>query len=119
MADDIETEAKRQSAAYARTIGWLRHTQPHLSDEEMDARGLAANDEAVFGHDANRDRNGEFIQQGIGSPGHETQIILQAYFAGKAESVGRLRCGICGSEIPNTPSGSASRSQRERRKERK
>jgi hypothetical protein len=38
----------------------------------MDARGLAANDEAVFGHDAKRDRNGEFIQQGIGSPGHET-----------------------------------------------
>jgi hypothetical protein len=70
MADDLE--ARRQCAAYARHIAWLRHTQPDMTDEDMDAQALAKVDEAVFGFDAKGDRNGNFIQQGVGSPGHET-----------------------------------------------
>ena len=70
MANDIE--AQRQTAAYARTIAWLRHTRPDMPDEEMDAAGLKAVDEAVYGHDAKRDRKGNFVPQGTGAPGHET-----------------------------------------------
>jgi hypothetical protein len=70
MADDREYQ--RQCAAYARTVAWLRHTQPNLSDEEMDAQGLAAVDASVYGADAKKDRHGNFIPQGLGSPGHET-----------------------------------------------
>jgi hypothetical protein len=43
-----------------------------LTAEQMDEQALAKVDESVFGHDAKKDRNGNFIQQGIGSPGHET-----------------------------------------------
>jgi hypothetical protein len=70
MADDLE--AKRQTAAYSRTVAWLRHSRPDMSDAEMDAAGLAANDAAVYGHDAKKDRNGNWLEQGIGSRGHET-----------------------------------------------
>jgi hypothetical protein len=70
MADD--ENALRETAIYARTVAWLRSTQPGLTDAEMDAQGLAAVPLAVFGHDAKKDRNGNFIQQGIGSAGHET-----------------------------------------------
>jgi hypothetical protein len=77
MAED-DREYQRQCAAYARTVAWLRHTQPHLSDEEMDAQGLAAVDAAVYGADAKRDRNGNFIEQGVGSKGHETGNHLAA-----------------------------------------
>ena len=70
MANDLE--AQRQTAAYARHIAWLRHTQPNLDDATMDAEALKKVDEAVYGFDAKRDRHGNFIQQGIGSHGHET-----------------------------------------------
>ncbi len=70
MADDIE--AKRQTAAYSRTIAFLSTTQPGLSDEAMDAQALAAVDASVYGVDAKRDSKGNFIPQGIGSPGHES-----------------------------------------------
>jgi hypothetical protein len=70
MADDREYQ--RQCAAYARTVAWLRHTQPNLSDEEMDAQGLAAVDASVYGADAKKDRHGNFIPQGIGAPGNES-----------------------------------------------
>jgi hypothetical protein len=64
MADDLET--KRQTAQYARHIAWLRTAAPNLSDEEMDQQALQKVDEAVFGHDAKKDRAGNFIQQGLG-----------------------------------------------------
>jgi hypothetical protein len=67
MADDLE--AKRNCAAYARHIAWLRHTQPNLSDEQMEAEALRKVDEAVYGHDAKKDRAGNFVQQGVGSRG--------------------------------------------------
>jgi hypothetical protein len=70
MTNDIE--AKRQTAAYADTLNKIRHFEPGVSDEEADRRGLRAVDEAVFGHDAKKDRSGAFIQQGVGSPGHES-----------------------------------------------
>jgi hypothetical protein len=70
MADDIE--AKRQTAAYNRHIAWLRHTADHLSDEAMDEQALAKVDESVFGFDAKKNRSGNLIQQGLGSPGHES-----------------------------------------------
>lgn len=40
----------------------------------------------VFGHDAKRDRKGEFIEQGIGSVGHETANHFAALL--KAEQMG-------------------------------
>jgi hypothetical protein len=45
---------------------------PHLSAEQIHAMATEANDRNVYGVDAKRDRNGKWIQQGIGSPGHET-----------------------------------------------
>jgi hypothetical protein len=73
MVEVTENEARqRQTAAYARHIAWLRHTQPELPDEEMDRQALQKVDESVYGVDAKRDRHGNFILQGIGSPGHET-----------------------------------------------
>lgn len=71
MADN-NIEAQRQTAAYARTVAWLRHSQPNLSDEEMDAQGLAAVDAAVYGADAKKDAKGRWIEQGVGSAGHES-----------------------------------------------
>jgi hypothetical protein len=72
MADDFELEAKRNCAAYADTRNRLRHTRTDLSEEQIDAIALAAVETAVFGFDAKKNSKGEFIQQGIGSPGHET-----------------------------------------------
>lgn len=40
----------------------------------------------VFGHDAVKDRNGRYIEQGIGSKGHETANHFQALK--KAEAMG-------------------------------
>jgi hypothetical protein len=78
MADDINTEAQRQTATYARTIAWLRHTQPDLSDEAMDAQALEAVEIAVYGADAKKDAKGNRVQQGIGSRGRESHNHLQA-----------------------------------------
>lgn len=69
---DDEVAAKRQTAAYMAKVDQLRRSNPDLSADEIDAQGLAANDEAVYGHDAKRDRHGRFIPQGIGSAGHES-----------------------------------------------
>jgi hypothetical protein len=69
MADDREYQ--RQTAAYAHTVNWLRHSTD-LSEAELDARGLAAVNESIYGADAKKDRHGNYIHQGIGSPGHET-----------------------------------------------
>jgi hypothetical protein len=69
MADEAQ---KRETAVYNRTVAWLRHTQPDLSDEEMDEQGLAAVETAVWGHDAKKDRHGNYIQQGSGAPGNES-----------------------------------------------
>jgi hypothetical protein len=67
-----DTETKRETAAYISTRNKLRHTRTDLSDEQIDAIALEAVEDAVFGHDAPKDRHGNRIQQGIGSPGHET-----------------------------------------------
>lgn len=67
-----EIEIKRQTAAYADTLNRLRATREDLSDAEIEQLALAAVDAAVFGFDAKKDRNGNFIQQGMGSKGHET-----------------------------------------------
>lgn len=67
-----ELAAKRQSAAYLAKIAMLRRGDPDMSDEDMDKLALQANDEAVYGFDAKKDRKGNYIPQGIGSPGHET-----------------------------------------------
>jgi hypothetical protein len=72
MVEVTENKAKqRETAAYARHVAWLRHTQPNLSDEEMDVQALQKVDESVYGVGAKKDRNGNFIPQGIGSPGNE------------------------------------------------
>jgi hypothetical protein len=71
MPDDPEIHAKRKTAVYADTINRLR-IGSDLSDAEMDRLGIEANEHAVWGHDAKKDRNGNYIQQGLGSPGHES-----------------------------------------------
>ena len=38
----------------------------------------AAHYAAVYGHDAKKDRDGNYIQQGVGSPGHENFNHFQA-----------------------------------------
>jgi hypothetical protein len=38
----------------------------------------------VFGQDAKRDRNGKFLEQGIGAPGHETANHFAALKANEA-----------------------------------
>lgn len=58
------------SAAYAFNRDRVLHAEG--SPEAAHEAGLKAHEAAVFGADAKRDRNGNFIQQGIGSPGHET-----------------------------------------------
>jgi len=42
------------------------------TEEAAHEAGMRAHEASVFGADAKRDRNGKFIQQGIGSPGHKT-----------------------------------------------
>jgi hypothetical protein len=69
MPDDLE--AKRQTAAYADTTNRLRHTT-ELPDGEIDRLALAAVETSVFGHDAKKDRKGNYLQQGVGAPGFET-----------------------------------------------
>jgi hypothetical protein len=69
MADEAQ---KRETAVYNDTRNRLRHGRADLSDEQIDAIALEAVETAVFGHDAAKDRHGNRIQQGIGSPGHET-----------------------------------------------
>jgi hypothetical protein len=70
MPDDLE--AKRQTATYARTVAWLRHTAPETPDDEMDRIALQKVDEGVFGVGAKRNAKGELQQMGIGSPGNES-----------------------------------------------
>jgi len=72
MTSTNDENLKIQTAVYNDTVSRLRQTQPDLSDSEMHERGLAAVESSVWGHDAKRDRKGNFIQQGIGSPGHES-----------------------------------------------
>lgn len=69
MSNDLE--AKRNTAVFADTTNRLRHTTD-LPDSEIERIALEAVDHAVHGFDAKKDRNGNFIPQGIGSPGHET-----------------------------------------------
>jgi hypothetical protein len=64
-----EEELKRQSAVYNDTRNRSRHSRTDLSDEQIDAIALQAVEAAVFGHDAKKDRNGNFVQQGIGHKG--------------------------------------------------
>jgi hypothetical protein len=71
MADDPEIHAKRNTAAYADAVNKAR-IAADVSDAELDRLGLEANEAAVWGHDRRRDSKGNWIQQGIGSPGHET-----------------------------------------------
>jgi hypothetical protein len=71
MAEDPEIHAKRNTAAYADAVNKAR-IGADVSDAELDRLGLEANEAAVWGHDARRDSKGNRIQQGVGSPGHET-----------------------------------------------
>lgn len=43
-----------------------------LDDATLTAIATEAEARAVYGHDAKKDRNGNWIPQGIGAPGHET-----------------------------------------------
>jgi hypothetical protein len=69
---DEELAAKRQSAAYTDKIDKLRRSDESMSDAEMDKVALRAVDLAVYGFDAKQDRHGNWLDQGIGSKGHET-----------------------------------------------
>jgi hypothetical protein len=71
MADDPEIHAKRESAAYRDAVNKAR-IAADVSDADLDRLGLAANETAVWGFDYKTDRQGRPIQQGVGSPGHET-----------------------------------------------
>jgi hypothetical protein len=71
MAEDPELAAKRSSAAYSDAVNKAR-IGADVSDAELDRLGLEANEAAVWGFDAKRDRNGAYIQQGVGAPFHET-----------------------------------------------
>jgi hypothetical protein len=46
--------------------------------EQAHAAGVAAHHAAVYGHDAKKDRAGNYIPQGIGSPGRENGNHLAA-----------------------------------------
>jgi hypothetical protein len=72
MADATETETKRHTAQYSVTSNLLHRTRPDLSAEEIDQLSIESVDKAVFGHDAKKDRKGNYMEQGIGSPGNET-----------------------------------------------
>ncbi len=67
-----ELAAKKQSAAFTTTIDRLRRSDPDLPDKEAEKIALDALDAHVFGHDAKKDRKGNYLQQGIGAPGYET-----------------------------------------------
>ena len=67
-----EFDQRRETATYADKINRLRHTTEGMSNEEMDKIALLAVDHAVYGFDARQDRHGNWIEQGIGSKGHET-----------------------------------------------
>jgi hypothetical protein len=70
MSEDHELPAKRATAVYADAVNRMR-IGSDLSEAEMDRQALAAVEASVWGHDAKK-VNGKFVQQGIGSPGHET-----------------------------------------------
>jgi len=69
---DPEAPAKRQSAAYIMESNKLFRSNPEITEAEVDRLALIAADQAVFGHDAKKDKKGNYIPQGIGSPGRET-----------------------------------------------
>jgi hypothetical protein len=68
MSDD---DVKRQSAVYADTTNRLRNTT-ELDDAAIDKIALTKVDESVYGFDAKRGRDGNYVQQGHGAPGHES-----------------------------------------------
>lgn len=71
MAD--ENDPRRHTGTFADTINGLRHTRPDMSEAEIDAQGLAAVDDSVYGVGFKRDlKSGAPIPNGVGSPGHET-----------------------------------------------
>lgn len=67
-----EVAAKRNTAAYRQSVDLLGRTREDLNEREIDELSLEAVDRAVYGFDAKKDRRGNFIPQGIGSPGHES-----------------------------------------------
>jgi hypothetical protein len=87
MTSTNDENLQIQTAVYNDTVSRLRQTQPELSDAQMHERGLAAVESSVWGHGAKKDRKGNFIQQGIGSPGHETANHFQAIlrYSGRQE----------------------------------
>jgi hypothetical protein len=54
------------------------HKRKPMSDEEIQAECQLAEDRNVYGHNAKKDANGRWIQQGIGSRGRETGNHLAA-----------------------------------------
>lgn len=86
---DPKFQADGPSAAYA----FERNRLTHLgaSPEAAHEAGLRAQNASVWGSDAQKDRNGKFIPQGIGAPGHETGNHFAALK--KAEQMGLERPG--------------------------
>jgi hypothetical protein len=52
--------------------------KPVPSESELDAIGKRADALNVFGHDAKQRSDGTWIEQGIGSPGHESTNHFQS-----------------------------------------
>src|SRR5215472_11286381 len=69
---DEELDAKKQTSAFMSARNQLMRSREDLSEKEIEELALEEVNKAVFGFDYKRDRKGNPIQQGIGSPGHET-----------------------------------------------
>jgi hypothetical protein len=57
------------AAVYMHTFNAKTHGGATL--EHAHAAAVKAFYDSIYGHDAKKDRAGNFIQQGVGSPGHE------------------------------------------------
>lgn len=67
--DDPKFAGQGPSAAYAFERNRVLNAEG--TPEAAHEAGIRAHLASVYGHDAKKDRNGNFIPQGIGSPGHE------------------------------------------------
>ena len=83
--DDPQFAGQGPSASYAFERDRMIHAG--ATEEAAHAAGLLAHEVSVYGADAKKDRNGHRIQQGIGSPGHETGN----YFASIRRYEGEIR----------------------------
>jgi hypothetical protein len=74
MADLPGLGLSNDSAVVAQTKNKFRDRDnyPNMTEEQIEAVAKEAEDRNVYGHDAKKDRKGNYIQQGIGAPGRET-----------------------------------------------